>query len=132
MYPTIRDGEPVTVAPVRASAIARGDVVLFRHGRRVLAHRVVGVTSSGRERFFELRGDAKVAPDGRVDASAIVGKVVNVRRNRRVIPLCGARARARRQVRSALSRARRLALPSAAVAAAIAAGVAAAVHLRRR
>ena len=132
MYPTIRDGESVTVAPVRASAIARGDVVLFRHGRRVLAHRVVGVTISGSERFFELRGDAKAAADGLVHAGAIVGKVMHVRRRGRVIPLSGVRARARRTVRSAASRARRLALPTATVAGALVAGVAVAAHLRRR
>ena len=44
MYPTIRDGETMTVAPVPPHAVVRGDVVLFRHGSRVLAHRVVGVT----------------------------------------------------------------------------------------
>lgn len=132
MYPTIRDGEAVTVAPVSPASIVRGDVVLFRHGRRVLAHRVVGVTMSGTERFLELRGDAKAAGDGSVNASAIVGKVINVRRGGRVIALAGARARVRRRVRSALSRAKRLAAPTTAVAGAVAAGVAIAVHLRRR
>jgi signal peptidase I len=132
MYPTIRDGEAVTVAPIRPASVVRGDVVLFRHGRRVLAHRVVAVTGCGSERVFELRGDAKAAADGCFDASAIVGKVVNVRRGRRLIPLCGARARARRRMRSALSRARRLALPTTAVAGALAAGAAVAAHLRGR
>jgi signal peptidase I len=132
MYPTIRDGETVTVAPVSPASLARGDVVLFRHGRRVLAHRVVGVTMSGNDRIFELRGDAKAAGDGIVGESAIVGKVINVRRNGRVIPLHGARARVRRRVRSALSRAKQLALPTTAVAGAVAAGVAVAAHLRRR
>jgi signal peptidase I len=132
MYPTIRDGEAITVVPAAPQTIVRGDVVLFRHGRRVLAHRVVGVTVSGKDRLFELRGDAKVAGDGSVSANAIVGKVIDVRRKGRVIPLCGARARVRRRVRSALSRAKRLAVPTTAVAGAVAASMAFAVHLRRR
>jgi signal peptidase I len=132
MYPTIRDGEAITVAPVSPASIVRGDVVLFRHGRRLLAHRVVGVTMSGNERIFELRGDAKGAGDGSISANAIVGKVIEVRRKGRVIPLCGARARVRRRVRSALSRARQFAMPTTAVAGAVAAGMAVAVHLRRR
>jgi signal peptidase I len=132
MYPTIRDGETVTVTPVSADAVARGDVVLFRLGRRVLAHRVVNVTVSGTERFFELRGDAKAAADGSSGANAILGRVIDVRRKGRAIPLTGARARVRRRVRSALSRAKRMALPTAAVAGAVAAGIAVAAHLRRR
>jgi len=132
MYPTIRDGETVTVAPASPDAIVRGDIVLFRLRRRVLAHRVVSVTVSGNDRFFELRGDAKAAGDGPAGANEILGKVINVRRNGRVIPLSGARARVRRRVRSALSRAKRLAVPTTAVAGAVAAGVAVAAHLRRR
>jgi signal peptidase I len=132
MYPTIRDGETVTVTPVRSDAIARADIVLFRHGRRLLAHRVVEVTVSSRERVFQLRGDAKGAADGPVPASAIVGKVVDVRRDGRQIPLTGVRARVRRRVRATLSRVRRMAAPTTAVVGAVAAGVAVAAHFRRR
>ena len=132
MYPAIRDGETVTVTPVAPAAVARGDIVLFRYGRRLLAHRVVEVTMSGSERIFELRGDAKAASDGPVPGAAIVGRVVEVRRNGRLVPLAGARARVRRRVRATLSRAKRLVAPTTAVAGAVAASVAVAAHLRRR
>jgi signal peptidase I len=105
MYPTIRDGETITVAAVRADDVIRGDVLLCRHGVRLLAHRVVDVTRSNGGRLFELRGDAKASSDAPVGASAVVGKVVNVHRNGRVIQLCGCAARLRRATRSAASRA---------------------------
>src|SRR6267142_5626900 len=73
MYPTIRDGEAIMIAAVSIGEIVRGDVLLCRHGKRVLAHRVVHVTRRGTDRFFELRGDAKAACDPPVGASAIVG-----------------------------------------------------------
>src|SRR3954462_12321797 len=106
MYPTIRDGETITIAPVSTEEIVRGDVLLCRHGARVLAHRLVGKTRCGAEHFFVLQGDAKAGCDAPVEASAIVGKVVNVVRGGRVVRLCGRAPRIRRAARVAASRAK--------------------------
>jgi hypothetical protein len=108
MYPTIRDGETITVAAVAADAVGRGDILLCRHGARLLAHRVVRVTAAAGDRVFELRGDAKSSCDAPVGAGAVVGKVIDVRRNGRVIPLCGPAAHMRRAARTAASRIRTL------------------------
>ncbi len=105
MYPTIRDGDTVTVAAVSARDIVRGDILLCRHDARVLAHRVVGVTTCDGALFFELRGDAKGSSDAPVGASAVVGRVINVERNGRLIELYGPAARLRHAARKALSRA---------------------------
>lgn len=106
MHPTIRDGEAITIAAVRTDDVVRGDVLLCRNRRRVLAHRVVGVTTCGSQRFFELRGDANDSCDMPIGADAVVGRVVGVRRNGRVVPLCGRAARLRYSARAAASRAR--------------------------
>jgi signal peptidase I len=105
MYPTIRDGDAITVARVSAGDVVRGDILLCRHEARVLAHRVVGVTRCDGELFFELRGDAKGSSDAPVGASAVVGRVIHVQRNGRLIRLCGPAARVRHAARMALSRA---------------------------
>jgi signal peptidase I len=93
MHPTIRDGEAITIAPVVTDDVVSGDVLLCRHGQRVLAHRVVAVTTCGTERFFELRGDANASCDTPIGANAIVGRVVGVRRNGRLLLLSGRAAR---------------------------------------
>jgi len=103
MYPTIRDGEVITIAAVSPDDIVRGDVLLCRHDRRVLAHRVVDVTTRGTGRVFHLRGDAKAACDAPVGADAVVGKVLSVCRNGRVTPLCGRAARLRHAARTSAS-----------------------------
>ena len=59
MYPTIRDGEAITIAAVSTNDVVRGDVLLCRHEKRMVAHRVVSVGRRGTDRFFELRGDSK-------------------------------------------------------------------------
>ena len=105
MYPTIRDGDIVIVSAVSARNIVRGDVLLCRHDKRVLAHRVVAVTTCDGALFFELRGDAKGSSDAPVGASAVVGRVISVERNGRLIGLRGPAARLRHLARIALSRA---------------------------
>jgi signal peptidase I len=106
MYPTIRDGDTITVAAVAADAVVRGDILLCRHDARWLAHRVVDVATRGGERVFEMRGDAKGSSDAPVAASAVFGRVVFLHRNGRLIRVCGPSARMRRVVRVAASRAR--------------------------
>ena len=116
MYPTIRNGDTITIAPVSTDEVVCGDVLLCRHDNRVLAHRLVGVTTCGSDRLFSLRGDAKAACDAPVGASDLVGKVISVCRNGRMTPLCGPAARLRHRARSAASRAKAFVWSSAAIA----------------
>jgi hypothetical protein len=107
MHPAIRDGETITVVAVSTAEVVRGDVLLCRNGTRLLAHRVVDVVTNGTERLFQLKGDAKIECDATVGARAIVGAVVNVRRNGHLIPLRGRASHMRRAVRAAAARTRR-------------------------
>ena len=106
MYPTIRDGEVITIAPVASHEVVHGDVLLCRHDARMLAHRLVAVTARGGERRFHFRGDAKAECDAPVGADAVLGKVISVFRNGRTAPLCGGRVRLRLGARRVASRAR--------------------------
>jgi signal peptidase I len=106
MHPTIRDGEVITIAPVSADEIVRGDVVLCRHDQRLLAHRLVAITRRGVERHFHCRGDAKAGCDAPVGADAVVGRVISVFRNGRAAQLCGRYARLLHAARMSASRAR--------------------------
>jgi signal peptidase I len=103
MYPTIRDGDAITVAPVAFDDVVRGDLLLCRQDQRVIAHRVIGITTRDSMRIFELRGDAKAACDAPVAADAVVGRVIAVHRNGRVVTLCGRAARLRHTVRAVAS-----------------------------
>jgi hypothetical protein len=110
MHPSIRDGESVIVGPMNPDRIVRGDVLLCRHGDRVLAHRVVDLSGTGEDRILRLRGDAKRDCDGPVVASMVIGRVESVRRDGRTIALSGRWARLRYRARTAASRAKMLAM----------------------
>ena len=43
MHPTIRDGEAINVEPIERCDVRRGDILLCRGARGVMAHRVVAI-----------------------------------------------------------------------------------------
>lgn len=107
MYPTIRDGELITVVPAGPSEVRKGDIVLYRSDHGVIAHRVKG---SGPTRF-RLRGDAADADDAPVGPQRILGKVVFVHRGCRRIRLAARWARLRQGLRADASRLKRSLCP---------------------
>ena len=84
MYPSIREGELITVEPVVARDVKPGDIVLYRSERGLIAHRVVGSSptqSSVLSPHYFLRGDASLSCDQPVAAQQILGRVVGVQRD---------------------------------------------------
>jgi Peptidase S24-like len=96
MFPAIRDGDVLTVAPLAGRRPRTGDIVAFVHpetgGLRI--HRVVG-TAAGR---YVLKGDNALGADPAVGFEAVMGFVVGLERDgrpRRLGPACLAAAAAR-------------------------------------
>jgi len=86
MHPTIRDGEAITVQPVDAAAVKRGDIVLYRCDRGVIAHRAVRIEKrAGDNPLFVLRGDGLGAVAEPVEPDQVLGRVVSVERDGRTI-----------------------------------------------
>ncbi len=102
MYPSIREGELITVEPVVPSDVKRGDIILYRSARGLIAHRVVGSSptqSSVLSPHYFLRGDASLSCDKPVAAQQILGRVVGVERNGRSIALASRGAKMWHKVR---------------------------------
>jgi signal peptidase I len=95
MHPTIREGEAITVAPARPAGIRRGDVILYRVGQGVIAHRVARVAQRlDGALVFIPRGDASQGRDEPVEETAILGRVVAVERGGRTLNPAWSGARA--------------------------------------
>ena len=88
MGPSVRDGEPVTVAPLDARGVTVGDIVLCETGRSPLAHRVqsIGRGATGIAQLV-LRGDASLEDDRPVTAGQVRGHLVTVERAGRALTL---------------------------------------------
>lgn len=86
MAPAIRDGDRVTVVPVRPQEIRRGDVVLYTSDRGLTAHRVAGRPDGGRENFL-AQGDAPGSPWETVAVRQLLGRVEAVERDGRRVSI---------------------------------------------
>ena len=96
MYPTIREGEAITVEPILPSEVKVGDIILYRSDDGVIAHRVARIERGENDgRRFILRADTWGEYDEPVHADQVMGKVVSTERGGRIInPYCtGAKAR---------------------------------------
>ncbi len=98
MYPSIREGELITVEPVAASDVKLADIVLYRSERGLIAHRVVEIAARD-ARIFRLRGDASLSCDRPVEAERVLGRVVEVERNCRSVALASRGAKLWHRVR---------------------------------
>jgi len=77
MWPFLRDGDLVTVSPVRGK-VHIGDVVAVVHpdAEVLLLHRVVGRTGDS----YLIKGDATAQPDGLASTERILGRVTHIQR----------------------------------------------------
>jgi hypothetical protein len=83
MLPALRPGDDAQFAPFEG-APRRGDVLLYRAGDRLVAHRLHAFEANG---LLRLRGDLLASDDPLVPADAILGRLVGVTRGRQMIPV---------------------------------------------
>ena len=79
MFPFIREGDAITIAPLKPSSPRLGDVVAFTPPgtQKLLVHRVIGKKGDS----YLIRGDNAPAADGFLPRSRIIGRVILVERN---------------------------------------------------
>lgn len=86
MLPLIQEGDRVLVKHGCAD-VRRGDVIVFRHEGRLIAHRVLRLDRSPSEAIFITKGDHAVRCDPPVRAAKILGRVLTVQRDSRQMSL---------------------------------------------
>jgi len=86
MHPTIRHGDVITIEPVAPANLKRGDIILYRLKSDFIAHRIVNIEErKGCGLTFILRGDASATCDAPVRQKQVLGKVVYLERDHRII-----------------------------------------------
>jgi uncharacterized repeat protein (TIGR01451 family) len=74
MFPEIKNGELVHVAPVSAGELRCGEIVLIEDGTKLRAHRLIA--KDVRRDQFMTQGDANPERDAPVGAAQILGRVI--------------------------------------------------------
>jgi signal peptidase I len=84
MLPAIRPGDVLFIAPRAIAQIKPADIVLFRVGSRLFAHRVVRIgTGYSGAPFLVTKGDTHHREDLPIVSSQLLGRVLGVSRNGR-------------------------------------------------
>ncbi|HAM50457.1 MAG TPA: hypothetical protein DCP92_07070 [Nitrospiraceae bacterium] len=79
MYPFIRDGDILTIAPIETTALQVGDVAFYRNDSDgLIAHRVVGRNMQDGRTTLLIRGDR--GSFEYVDPEHVLGRVISVQR----------------------------------------------------
>ncbi|MBD3166595.1 hypothetical protein GF324_08350 [bacterium] len=80
MWPFIKDNDVVVLSPCDPGLLRTGDTVAYKtRGTGVAVHRIVSSRSGG----ILLKGDAGCSPDGWMDRSTVIGRIIAVYRGRR-------------------------------------------------
>ncbi|MFQ6010078.1 MAG: S24/S26 family peptidase [Candidatus Aenigmatarchaeota archaeon] len=75
MLPTFDDDTLIIAKP---DSLGIGDIVLYRSGKDLIVHRIVGIDSRAGERYYKMKGDNNLWDDGWFPESAIEWKVIGV------------------------------------------------------
>ena len=79
MWPFIKDGDVITVCPLKDQRLLKGDIVAFIHpgNGRLAVHRIMRERAGG----FDLKGDNVMETDGIVRRENILGVVSRIERH---------------------------------------------------
>lgn len=77
MYPVIKDGDHVTLSPIKEDDYQMGSIVCFQNPvtRSLSIHRIVGIADNR----FLIQGDNLVEPDGFFNAEELFGVVTAIK-----------------------------------------------------
>ena len=86
MLPLIKGGDSVLVEH-GAAGIRRGDIIVFRYGNDLAAHRVLRIYDDDTGSTFVTKGDSVLQFDPPLSAGEIVGRVLAIKRGGRHMSL---------------------------------------------
>jgi signal peptidase I len=90
MTPTIVPGDDLSVSSVPSDQLHIGDIVLFEREGDWIAHRLISLAHKDGLTRVVTRGDNAIGSDQPAPVSDVLGRVVEIRRDGRTVPLCRA------------------------------------------
>ncbi len=85
MYPFIRNRDAILVEPAGASEIRPGEILVYPTTRGTTAHRLIARRWKNRQAMLICQGDRFLRPDPPVGPEQVLGRVVAISRNGKVI-----------------------------------------------
>jgi signal peptidase I len=93
MYPTLLPGDFLIVRGANTAELRLGDIVLFRVGETLLAHRLIGRNTRNEVSQFITKGDHCLLADKAWSSDQILGVVQSIQRGNQSLTLLTRRSR---------------------------------------
>lgn len=86
MYPFIQKGNVCRFTAFNSKDVRKGDILLYyTNCGQLIAHRFIRVKNCNGELTFELKGDTNLCHDEPIFQEQIIGKLVKIHRNKKLI-----------------------------------------------
>ncbi len=83
MFPTLREGDVGVVSKCSPREVKVGDIVVFRSGNKLIAHRLIKITDKEGQQIFIAKGDKNSFNDEPFSASQLEGKLETITRSKK-------------------------------------------------
>ncbi len=87
MLPLLWPDDVIIIDPIDIEQIAIGDIVVFKLDNRLVAHRLISISSNNNSKFLFTKGDSNLKKDEPFSAELLIGVVRNVVKNELFIPI---------------------------------------------
>jgi len=81
MFPALRNGDTSHIEKCLPDKVKRGDILVFKHRGKFIAHRLINIKKENGELFFVAKGDNNLHYDPLFNEKELVGKVISAVQN---------------------------------------------------
>jgi signal peptidase I len=85
MRPFIKNGEIVTIKPIKLEELRCGDIVVYQSGDRLKAHRFLKFKTISGDTYIITKGDKSIHVDPPISLNRFLGKVTDIEKGDRII-----------------------------------------------
>lgn len=93
MWPFLRGKEKLIVKKISTADLRLGDLMLYREDKNIICHRLVKKTRDKNKYIIYARGDASLGSPEPVKEDMLLGKVIGIVKNNKIIYHDGVRQR---------------------------------------
>jgi signal peptidase I len=85
MFPFLKEGDVALIKKVEINALKIGDVIVFKHGQKMIAHRLMEINQNEEHYTLTTKGDTSKKIDPLFNEADYVGKIISFNRKEKNI-----------------------------------------------
>lgn len=87
MYPSLKKGQKILIKKESPDKLQIGDIISYHYNDKIICHRLIRKETSNGSLIFRTRGDNQLDLSCPVYKAQVVGKVIGVLQNRKILSI---------------------------------------------